>query len=402
MKVVILTQYYPPEVGAPQNRLSEFALDLKRRGHAVAVLTAMPNYPAGKIYHGYQGLLRRERWNDIEVIRTYIYPTLSTGIVKRLLCYFSFVVSSLLIGGWFVDPPDYILTESPPLFLGISGYLLSRWKRARWIFNVSDLWPESAVRLGLLRPGLALRLGESLEAFCYRRAWLVTGQSSGIVQSIKERFPGAPTYYLPNGVDTKRFRPDCATPEARSLLSKGPGCVVLYAGLHGLAQGLEQIIEAAAHLRNENGIQFVLVGDGPTKQALVKAASARKLTNVTFLEPVPYKDMPAILAAADILVVALAAHIPGAVPSKLYEAMASGRPLIAVAAGEPAEIVSKREAGVVVQPGDIEGLVTALRCLASDPLKRLRLRDRAREAAVKEYDRAAVASRFVEYLEKQL
>jgi len=152
------------------------------------------------------------------VIRTFIYPTQSAGMVKRLLCYFSFVFSSVVLGGLLLDEPDYILTESPPLFLGISGFLLSRWKRARWIFNVSDLWPESVVRLGALKPGLALRLSEWLEAFYYRHAWLVSGQSSEIVQNIKKRFPSVPTFYLPNGVNTQNFRPDCGTPEARALL----------------------------------------------------------------------------------------------------------------------------------------------------------------------------------------
>jgi glycosyltransferase involved in cell wall biosynthesis len=308
----------------------------------------------------------------------------------------------VVLGGLLLDEPDYILTESPPLFLGIAGFLLSRWKRARWIFNVSDLWPESVVRLGALKPGLALRLSEWLEAFYYRHAWLVSGQSSEIVQNIKKRFPTVPTFYLPNGVDTQKFRPDCGTPEARALLRSKPGCVVLYAGLHGLAQGLEQIIEAADQLRDDSSISFVLVGDGPVKRALVTEAEARGLTNIKFLDPVPQDQMPALVAAADIVLVPLKMHIPGAVPSKLYEAMSSGRALVAIASGEAADIVSRNKVGVVVAPGDTQGLTRSLLDLARNLSYREQLGAQARRAAIAQFDRSVTIARFVRYLEEQL
>ena len=402
MKIVVLTQYFPPEIGAAPNRLSALAQGLTNAGHKVTILTAMPNYPMGRYYPGYGGLVRRENHNGSTVIRTFIYPAQSAGMVKRLLCYFSFVFSSVALGGLLLEEPDYILTESPPLFLGISGFLLSRWKRARWIFNVSDLWPESVVRLGALKPGLALRLSEWLEAFYYRHAWLVSGQSSEIVQNIKKRFPSVPTFYLPNGVDTQKFRPDCGTPEARALLSSRPGCVVLYAGLHGLAQGLEQIIEAADQLRDDSSISFVLVGDGPVKRALVTEAEARGLTNIKFLDPVPQDQVPALVAAADIVLVPLKMHIPGAVPSKLYEAMSSGRALVAIASGEAADIVSRNKVGVVVAPGDTQGLTRSLLDLARNLSYREQLGAQARRAAIAQFDRSVSITRFVRYLEEQL
>jgi glycosyltransferase involved in cell wall biosynthesis len=402
MKIVVHTQYFPPEIGAAPNRLSALVQGLTSAGHEVTVLTAMPNYPMGRYHPGYGGLVRRENHSGSTVVRTFIYPTQSAGMVKRLLCYFSFVFSSLILGGCLLDEPDYILTESPPLFLGFSGFLLSRWKRARWIFNVSDLWPESAVRLGVLKPGLALRLSEWLEAFYYRHAWLVSGQSSEIVQNIKNRFPRVPTFYLPNGVDTQRFRPDCATPETRALLSSKSGCVVLYAGLHGLAQGLEQIIEAADQLRDDTSISFVLVGDGPVKRALVTEAEARGLTNIKFLDAVPQDQMPALIAAADIVVVPLKLHIPGAVPSKLYEAMSSGRALVVIASGEAADIVSRNKVGVVVAPGNTQGLTRSLLDLARNLSYREELGAQARQAATTQFDRSVSITRFVRYLEEQL
>ena len=402
MQILFVTQYYPPETGAPQNRLSELAHRLVKSGHTITVLTAMPSYPIGKIFPGYGGLLRRERVNGVEIIRTIIYPTKSTVFVKRLTNYISFMLSSILIGGWFVRKQDYVFTESPPLFLGISGYLLSRWKGARWIFNVSDLWPESAVRLGLLKTGLALHLGRALESFCYRRAWLITGQSSTIIQDIKSRFPGVPTYHFSNGVDTIRFGPDRSTQVARHMLANGSKCVVLYAGLHGVAQGLDQIVEAAACMRNESSLQFVLVGEGPEKESLVRLAREREAMNVRFLGFEPQENMPALIAAADILVVPLKTYIPGAVPSKLYEAMASGRPVILVASGEAADIVSKNGVGLVIRPSDIDGLVKAVRLLSADSRKRLSLGSRGRQIALAQYDRRTIVNQFMGYLEEQL
>jgi len=227
MNLTILTQYYLPEIGAPQRRLSHLAEGLAKQGHRVTVLTAMPNYPTGKIYPGYGGLTCVEEINGVRVVRTCIYPTQDAGFVRRLSSYFSFVFSSLLLGGWKLEPCDYLLTESPPLFLGITGFWLSRWKRARWIFNVSDLWPESAVRLGMLNNKIALRMSEWLEAFCYNNAWLITGQSKSIIENIQQRFPRVQTYHFSNGVDAARFCPDAATADARATLHQNAECVAL-------------------------------------------------------------------------------------------------------------------------------------------------------------------------------
>jgi glycosyltransferase involved in cell wall biosynthesis len=208
MHLVIHTQYYPPEIGAPQARLSELGLHLREQGFEVTVLTALPSYPLGKMYPGYGGLLRLENWKDIPVIRCWIHPTQKVELMPRLLAYFSFVFSSLIVGMFIIRKFDIILTESPPLFLAISGYILCRLKGARWIFNVSDLWPSSALELGVIRPSsFGHRIGIWLEAFAYRKAWLVTGQSKEILADIRKRFPEVRTYHLSNGVDTQMFHP---------------------------------------------------------------------------------------------------------------------------------------------------------------------------------------------------
>ena len=400
MRIGILTQYYPPEIGAPQARLSELAARLNESGHEVVVLSAMPNYPQGRIYPGYGGLARREERDGIGVLRAWIWPTLSTDVIPRTASYFSFVLSSLLVGARRLPRLDVLITESPPLLLGISGFLLSRLKRARWVFNVSDLWPESAVVLGVLgNDSKATRLAYRLEAFCYRHAWRVSCQSDEIRASIDRRFPGVHTLAFFNGVDSNRFNPAFRSSEIRRELADGARTVALYAGLFGIAQGLDQLLAAAERLKGED-MRLVLIGDGPEKAALLETAKTRSLDNVKFLPPRARTEMPALLASADIAIVPLRRQIPGAVPSKLYEAMASGLPVVLVASGEPAEIVRSTGSGIVVAPGDVDGLANTLRRLARAPDERDQLGDSGRAAAVANFDRKQLCDEFIREIQE--
>jgi glycosyltransferase involved in cell wall biosynthesis len=403
MKLVILTQYYPPEIGAPQSRLASLTREFVRRGHQVTVLTAMPNYPTGTIYRGYRGMVMCEEREGVKVIRTFIWPTQRADLLRRLASYVSFALSAAAFGSVYLERADYLLVESPPLFLGLTGLLLARLKRARMIFNVSDLWPESAVRLGVVRAGSAVhRISASLEGFCYRHAWLVTGQSMEIASSVSTRFPDCKTFHLSNGADSDVFGPDRATAESRKLLRRDGNCVALYAGLHGLAQGLEFLVDAAECLSSSTNVELILMGDGPKKSSVVDRVHHHRIPRVRFLDPRPHCEMPAILAAADVLLVPLLRYIPGAVPSKLYEAMASGRPVVLVAEGEAARIVRDHDAGLVVAPGDLSGLVHALRTLSSDGDLRGRLGANGRAAAERFFDRGRVAGTFIDMLEQNL
>ena len=397
MRIGILTQYYPPEMGAPQARLSELAARLAELGHETVVLTALPNYPQGRIYQGYRRLFVRERQGDVSVLRTPIWPTKSVSLIPRTASYVSFALSSLAIGALRLPRVDVLITESPPLPLGLTGFLLSRLKRARWVFNVSDLWPETAIALGSLGDGRLTRLAYWLEAFCYRRASAVSCQSREIEQSINERFPQVRTISFVNGTDTDRFSPARRSETFwRDLVGDGRS-VAVYAGLHGACQGLDQLIDAAERLQDDR-LRLVFVGDGPEKEALIESSERRRLANVTFLEPQPKDAIPALLASADIALVPLRTRLKGAVPSKLYEAMASGLPVVLVAEGEPAEIVRATNAGITVAPGDIEGLAAALQRLAGSEGEREELGAAAREAAVEQFDRRPILDRFIDAL----
>jgi glycosyltransferase involved in cell wall biosynthesis len=403
VKIVILSQYYVPEIGAPQARLSALAKRFVARGHDVTVVTAMPNYPEGRIHDGYGGVIRRETIEGASTIRTYVYPTQRTTMVPRMLSYLSFAASASLVAPWFLGGADYLLVESPPLFLGPAAWWLSLRTRARLIVNVSDLWPESAVRLGVIdRQSRAFRAASWIEAFCYARAALVTAQSRSIVADIRRRFPLVETLLLSNGVDTGQFDPRRRTNEARRMLGALDEFVVLYAGLHGLAQGLDQLLAAAARLGGERRVRFVLAGDGPEKARLQAAASDRNLRNVTFVPPRPFAEMPALLASSDVVAVSLKTDIPGAVPSKLYEAMASGRPVLFIGAGEGAEIVRQHDAGVVVAPGDIDGLAAAILNLRQDRAAADAYGRAGRAAVTQLFDRTIIGDRFVADLEARL
>lgn len=402
MNLIILSQYYPPEVGAPQTRLSELARLMVLQGDTVTVLTAMPNYPTGKIYAGYGGLFRTECLNGVNIVRTLIYPTQKTDFPRRLANYFSFAISSAVFGTFLLKPADVLLVESPPLFLGLSAVWLSFVKRARLVFNVSDLWPESAVQLGILRRNSFFHTVSSrLESFCYRRSWLITGQSKSIINNIRERYPNYRTYHLSNGVDTNRFAA-VGNNQGHHNFNVNGDCVVMYTGLHGLAQGLGQVLMAAADLAEDHRFKFVLIGDGPEKKMLMGQAATRGLTNVEFQDPRRSEEIPALIAGCDIVLVPLTSYLLGAVPSKLYEAMASGRPVILVASGEASQIVNEHQAGITVEPGDIKGLVQALKTLVAQPQLRRTLGENGRRAAEQHFDRETIVGHFREFLEQNL
>jgi colanic acid biosynthesis glycosyl transferase WcaI len=402
VKLGILTQYYPPEMGAPQARLSELAARFVKAGHEVFVLTTMPSYPHGRVFDGYSGVIRIDRLDGVPVTRTWSYASNSMQVTRRLANYGSFMVSSAVIGAVRLPAVDYLMTETPPLFLGVSGWLLARSRRAKWILNVSDLWVESAVRLGVLHEGRALDASRRLESFLSRRADLITGQSRGIIEAINESYPSVPTYHLSNGVDVNRFGPGLRSEATRAELGPDTTSVAIYAGLLGIAQGIDQLLEAAARLRDLSGFRLVIVGDGPDAERLRKMAIDLRLNNVLFLGPRPRDDVPALLASADIALVPLGTELPGAVPSKLYEAMGSGLPVVAVASGEPAEIVEKTGCGLAVKPHDIDALAAAIKSLVLQPEQRREFGAQGRQAAEETFNRDLIVEKFIDFLQDDL
>jgi len=391
-----------PETGAPQERLSALAVHLNDRGHDVTVLTAFPNYPLGKIFKGYTGLFKRESINNIKIIRSVIYPSNSTRLIPRLFSYFSFVFSSFIAAIRFIPKCDIIITESPPLFIGITGYILTNFFRAKWIFNVSDLWIDAAVDLGAMSKGVSYRILKKFEAFCYNKSWLVTGQSKEIVHNINRQYPDTKIYRLSNGVDIDRFHPKNKSNILKKWLNEKSFSIV-YAGLHGIAQGLDQVIELGIRLEKNNyDIQIILIGDGPEKAQLIKLAKNKGLSNITFVKSQNREMMPSIWASADIALIALKTHIPGSVPSKLYEAMSSSVPIALIAEGEAAEIVKNSKCGKAVSPGEIDSLEEVIGLLYNNYKIRNKYGQNGRISACKDFSRNSILKNFSNYLESNV
>jgi glycosyltransferase involved in cell wall biosynthesis len=400
MRILILTQYYPPETGAPQNRLSDLAKRLAGSGHDLTVLTALPNYPQGQIFEEYRGrFMVEECCKDIRVIRTWIYATKKLSFIPRLLNYFSFVFSSLVVGVWKIGPQDIVIVESPPLFLGISGFLLSFCKRSGLVFNVSDLWPDSAVAMGILQNQSVIRLSRKLEEFLYRHSMLITGQTQGIVNNIQSRFCDKPVALITNGVDVKTFLLESKVDRGNGIRTEfgfGNKFVIGYAGLHGLAQGLDTLVYAAHLLAGQEDLFFAMFGDGPEKEKLVQTAEKLKLTNISFYPSQAAGRMPAILRSFDVAVVPLKRLdlFKGALPSKMFEAMAAAVPIIVTIDGEAREVVEKAHAGIAIEAENPQAMADAILQLYRDQESLKTLGLNGQQYVIQHYDREQIARDF--------
>lgn len=399
MKVLFLTQYFPPEVGAPQNRLFELAVRLQKLNIEVEVLTAMPNYPQMEVHKQYsKKLFFKEYTEDIPTYRSFIYVSKSKSISSRLLNYFSFVFSSFFYGLVKTGKYDFIFCESPPLFLGISAYLMCKIKRAKLIFNVSDLWPESAEKLGIISNKPMLNAATKMEEFLYRKSVLVTGQTQGIVADISKRFPQKSCYWLPNGVDLSYYNPDNYDRSWRAQNGFNEDDYLLaYAGILGHAQGLEVILKAAALLQNEEKIKFLFLGSGPEKQKLMDLNKSLENNNVHFLDVITKKEMPYFVSAIDISVIPLK-DIPlfeGAIPSKIFENLAMKKPILLGVRGEAKELfIDEGKAGRAFIPENEVSLKSEILNILSDHEGLIQFGENGRKYVELKFNRNIIAKDF--------
>jgi len=401
MKILLITQYFPPETGAVQNRLSDLAENLASSGHSVTVLTAMPNYPTGKIFKEYRGQwLVEEHFGRVKVIRTWVVTTTSRAFVPRLTNYLSFAFGSVLAALFKIGSQDIVFTESPPLFLGLSGLFVSWLWGAKFVFNVSDLWPQSAVDLGILQNRYLIRLSSVIEEFTYRHADLVTVQTQGILANIRCRVQTEVLLYT-NGFDSSTPRGEFERKEiTRRLGFSSNTFIVGYAGLHGLAQALESVLFAAEKLIDQTDIAFLFFGDGPAKTSLQQCARERSLTNVHFFAPEPSARMREIISSWDASLVPLKKLelFKGALPSKLFESMGIGVPVILAASGEAQALVENAGAGICVPPEDPAAMVRAILFLKDHPDLCVEMGRNARHFIAAHYDRRAIAARVEQAL----
>lgn len=401
MRVVILTQYYPPEIGAPQTRLAALARQLVRRGHEVEIVTAMPHHLLGRTYEPYRGkAYMRDEIDGIRVHRTWVYAATGTG-ARRIVNYLSFMLTSFF-GLMQTRRPHLLFVESPPLFLSIPGWIAAKLRGAQLVFNVADLWPDSVRELGVMGDGPLMRFAERLEAWSYNRANIINAVTDGIDRTLrdKKRVPASKLRFLPNGIDVERFSPQAPDERLRARLGLDGRPVFIYAGTHGIAQGLETVVDAAALVQDV--AQVVFVGSGPTKPSLVARVRSRGVTNVRFVDPVPLDSMPDYFALAYGSIVSLVRSdlMRGARPSKLFPAFSCGIPVVYSGEGEGARLVTDAGAGVATEPGDAAALAGAMRALVANPLHREIMSRNARTLALDRFSWPTIVDAWLDSLER--
>jgi colanic acid biosynthesis glycosyl transferase WcaI len=385
VNILFLTENFPPERNAAASRVFERAVYWVEAGHQVTVITGAPNFPEGRVYPGY-----RNRWyqtgsmDGIRVVRVKTFVARNEGVVRRTVDFASFMVASF-IAGLFASASDVVVATSPQFLTAVAGWALAVARRRPFVFELGDLWPASIAAAGVMRDNLALRLVERLELFLYRRSAAVVALTGAFKADLTNRGidPDKIAVVL-NGVDLRRYTP---MPRDRALATEHglDGCFTVgYLGTHGLAHALEHVLEAAVELEDDREIRFLLVGAGAARERLIAEAERRGLKNVVFVPAQPKARMPAFWSLCDVALIHLKAAPTFAtvIPSKIFEAMAMGVPLLLAAPeGEAARLLRETGAGEVIAPETPTMLAAAVRRLKEDRALLARLATQSRHAA---------------------
>lgn len=401
MRILFLCQYFPPEMGAPSARTFEHARQWVRDGHEVTILTGFPHHPTGVIPPEYRGKIRQTEENEgIRVWRTWLWATRNERFVRRTISYVSFMLSAIATGLLRRADYDIVVATSPQFFTAIAGYVVARVKRKRFVLEIRDLWPEAIVSVGLLSPDSRVaHILERVELFLYSAADCIICVAEGARDDIIRRgVPPEKVFTVRNGADLSHFSPGPRENEVRQRFDLGDKFVVTYVGTHGMSQGLEVALHAADLLRDRSDVHFLLVGEGAEKPKLLAEAEKLGLANLTFVDPQPKSMMPLFLCAGDACLVPLRRRklFEGTIPSKIFEAMASGRPVILGVEGEAAKIITDAKSGIPIEPESPAALVAAIEQLASDPALCERLGASGTEYVTQHFDRTVLARRVID------
>jgi len=406
MHILIIHQAFASLHEPGGTRHHEFARLLASRGHKVTVIASPVSYLTGASLLSFPGSptgALRERAGgegEIAILRASVYSAHHKSFFHRLIAFFSFMLSSFWLG-LGVQNVDVVWGTSPPIFQGLTAWMLARVKRASFLFEVRDLWPKFAVAVGVLRNPLLIRLSEWLERFLYARAERVMVNSPGFVGHVKGR--GAKRAELiPNGADASMFDPNDEGAEFRRVHRLEDKFVVMYAGAHGMSNDLGVVLESAALLAKNPKIQIVFLGDGKEKPALQSRAAEMKLPNVTFLPPVPKSEMPGALAAADACLAILKPleEYKTTYPNKVFDYMAAGRPVALAIDGVIRDVVETAGCGYFAEPGNPTALAEAIARLADDKAASRRMGLNGRKYLETNFSRERIAAQLVQLLEE--
>jgi colanic acid biosynthesis glycosyl transferase WcaI len=403
MKILFLTDNFPPEGNAPATRTYEHAVHWVEAGHEVTVITGAPNFPEGKLFPGYTNRwYSTEEMDGIRVVRVKTYIAANEGFARRIIDYLSFMLTSFL-AGLFQQRPEIIVGTSPQFFTVCSAWMLSVFRRCPFVFELRDLWPASIKAVGAMKQGMPIRLLEKLEMFLYRKATAIVSVTNAFKTELVERgVDGNKIEVVVNGVDLSRYFPRDKDPELLLEYGLEGKFVVGYIGTHGMAHALHRVLEAADLLRKQKDIVFLLVGSGAQRESLAKKAETMKLENVRFIKRQSKEMMPTIWSLCDLSLIQLkdSSLFRSVIPSKIFESMGMGLPIIlSLPKGEASAIIEESGAGIVLPPEQPMELAEAIVGLYRDKDTYMKLaRASANGAAI--YSREKQASRMLSVLEK--
>lgn len=405
MKILYVTQHFPPETGAAQSRAYETAKQLVKLGNEVTVITGFPNYPTGIIPDEYRKkLFQTEIIDGIKVKRTFIIPDTKVSTKRRLANYLSFMISSIFRGLYF-SKYDIVYATSPQLFVGISGYILSKLHRSKFVFEVRDLWVDFAYELGQLKSKRILKIAKRIEGFLYKKADLIVTVTNGYRDRlISKGIDARKIKVITNGVDTLYYQPKDNNDSLRIEYNLVDKFVVLFAGNVGGAQGLDVVVQAANILKDDSDIIFMIIGDGVEKQRLIKISEEKKLKNIKFVENQPQDKIVDFHNMADASLVSLKKFdlFNITIPSKTFDTLAVGKPVLIGVDGEARNIIEEAEAGLFFEPENASQLAQHVVRLKDNKNLCKTMGKNARNAAVNKYQRHILVSRLELCLENLL
>jgi colanic acid biosynthesis glycosyl transferase WcaI len=394
---LILTQYYPPEIGAPQIRLRSVARELQRHGVEVEVLTALPNYPSGRIFPGYTGRWKiKERIDGVPVTRTWVYAGTGKSVLVRLANYFSFTLAALLVA--LTGPrPDVMFVESQPLSLGLVAVLMKWLRKVPYVYNVPDLQVDVARQMGFMRNRWFLSWAFQLENLFLRHSWKVSTVTHHFIEHFRNRgMAQEQLSFLPNGADTHFLKPCPPSSELLERWSLRGKKIFLYVGTHAYYHGLDTLIEAATLLREDSDIAFLMVGEGPERSRLKAMCAARGLDNVIFGTS-PYEEMDQLysIAFASVATLRNIEVAKGMRLSKIFPSLSCGVPTIYAGVGEAARLIEANSCGIVVEPEKPSLLARAIVELADDQTARDAMGRAGRAMVEREYSWSTIVNRWL-------
>lgn len=403
MHILFLTDNFPPEVNAPASRTFEHTREWVKAGHRVTVITCVPNFPRGKVFEGYRNHpWQSETIEGVKVIRVWSYVAANDGFLLRVLDYISFMVSST-IGSFLISKVDIVIGTSPQFFTACAAYLVSRFKRIPFVFELRDLWPESIKAVGVMNDSVILRLLERIEKFLYITADAIVAVTHSFKRHLVERgIASDKIHIVTNGVNLSHFSPISRDGTLLKKLGLDNRFICGYIGTHGMAHGLETLLESAELLQRQghSDISILFLGDGARKLSLKAEAEKRRITNVVFVDTVPKTEVVRYWSLLDVSIVHLRASelFSKVIPSKIFESMAMGIPILHGVPGESAEIVGREKVGLIFSSGDHNALSQGIVHLKTSRQFFDSCRKNCLEAAP-HYDRARLAADLLLVLE---